>query len=102
MIAVMTMCKFTDHDYISDEADSSISDIGFKDNPFQYKVRITETLQRLVSVEADSEEHAELIVSENWRNSQYILGADDFLGVEFHSSGDDTEDYGEDGKERAV
>ena len=51
--------------------------------PRLFNVRITETLQKLVTIEADTLEHAEQVVSDNWKNSQYILGADDFIGVDF-------------------
>jgi len=51
--------------------------------PRLFKVRITETLQKAVTVEAESREQAEQIVSDNWKDSQYILEAEDFKEVEF-------------------
>jgi len=48
-----------------------------------FKVTVTEKLQRVVTVEAESGEDAEQIVSSIWKNGGYILGADDFTGVEF-------------------
>ena len=48
-----------------------------------YEVTITETLQKTVTVEADSREEAERQVEENWNNSEYILDADSFVGVDF-------------------
>lgn len=48
-----------------------------------YEVTITETLQKNVTVEADSQAEAEQIVSERWKNGEYILDADSFFGVEF-------------------
>lgn len=48
-----------------------------------YKVRITETLVMTVDVEAHSRDEAEQIASDNWHNSGYILDADNFVGVEF-------------------
>ena len=43
----------------------------------------TETLQKTVTVEADSREEAERQVEESWNNSEYILDADSFVGVDF-------------------
>lgn len=48
-----------------------------------YEVTITETLQKTVEVEANSREEAERQVEENWNNSEYILDADSFVGVDF-------------------
>lgn len=49
----------------------------------RYEVTITEKLQRKVFVDADSQSEAECIVAEQWRNSEHILYADDFVGAEF-------------------
>ena len=51
-----------------------------------YKVRITETLVMTVDVEAHSRDEAEQIASDNWHNSDYILDADNFVGVEFEAT----------------
>ncbi len=48
-----------------------------------YKVEIVEMLRRTVEVEAASYDEAERIVSGRWRDSEYVLDADDFDGVEF-------------------
>jgi hypothetical protein len=48
-----------------------------------YKVEITETLQKAVVVQARSREEAKAIVEEQWRNSEYILDAENFVSVEF-------------------
>jgi hypothetical protein len=48
-----------------------------------YEVTITETLQMVVTVEADSIEDAEQAVSDSWHNGDYILDADSFVGVGF-------------------
>jgi len=50
----------------------------------EYEVTIQETLQKKVIVEANSREEAEEIVERRWKDSDYILDADDFTGVEFH------------------
>ena len=60
-----------------------------------YKVLITETLQKTVIVEAETEQEAHRRVSDAWKNAEYILDADSFQGVEFHvtgeADGDDSE-----------
>ena len=48
-----------------------------------YHVKITETLMMDVEVEAETESDAEQQVHTNWRNSEYILGAENFSGVKF-------------------
>jgi hypothetical protein len=50
-----------------------------------YAVTIYETLKKTVEVEAASREEAEQFVSDKWRNSGYILGADNFDCVEFNT-----------------
>lgn len=49
----------------------------------EYDVTIKETLEKKVTVEAGSREEAEAMVREGWNNSDYILDADSFTGVEF-------------------
>ena len=48
-----------------------------------YKVTITETLQLTVEIEANSCETAEKQAEAKWKNSDYILDAEHFKGVEF-------------------
>ncbi|MGL4668667.1 MAG: DpnD/PcfM family protein [Saezia sp.] len=48
-----------------------------------YKITITETLQKEVSIEAGSRTQAEQLAEQNWKNSEYILDADNFVGVTF-------------------
>ena len=50
-----------------------------------YQVTITETLKMTVEIEAENRLEAEQMVSDNWRNSEYLLDADHFQGVEFHA-----------------
>ena len=57
-----------------------------------YKVLITETLQKKVLVEAETEEEAHRRVSDAWKNSEYILDAEAFQGVEFHVCGEADDD----------
>lgn len=47
------------------------------------EVTTTDTLQKTVEVEANSREEAERQVEKNWNNSEYILDADSFVGVDF-------------------
>ena len=54
----------------------------------EYRVSITETLRMTVTVEAESMLEAEQKVSDAWRDSEYILDADNFTGVDF--SAEDT------------
>ena len=54
----------------------------------EYKVLITETLQKTVIVEASSEQEAHRRATDAWKNSEYILDADAFQGVEFHVLGE--------------
>lgn len=43
----------------------------------KFDVEITETLQRTVSVEADSRAEAERLVTEAWNNEDYVLDSTD-------------------------
>lgn len=47
------------------------------------KVRITEILQKVVEVEAKSQEDALALVEEKWNASEYVLDAENFMGVNF-------------------
>lgn len=49
----------------------------------EYQVRIRETLEKTVTVEAESAAQAKEIVERNWGNEDYILDADHFQGVTF-------------------
>ena len=49
----------------------------------EYRVIITETLKRTVTVEAESREEAEEAVRSQYKNSEPILSAEDFDGVSF-------------------
>lgn len=54
----------------------------------EYKVLITETLQKTVIVEAASESEAHRRAEDAWKNAEYLLDADSFQGVEFHVLGE--------------
>ena len=51
-----------------------------------YYVTVKETLARIVTVEADSPDAAEAIVQKMYDNSEIVLSADDFDGVEIYES----------------
>lgn len=71
------------------------------DNEKKYfKVAITETLRRVVTVEAKDEEDAHQKVSDRWHNGEYILVAEDSDGVEFYVTGEGTAEEAE--KEKAA
>lgn len=52
-----------------------------------YKVEITETLRRTVTVDARDYDEAISKVREAWKRSEYVLGADDFIEVGFEVIG---------------
>ena len=47
----------------------------------KFDVEITETLQRTVTVEAASQEEAERMVDRGWRDGDYVLTDEDYVGV---------------------
>lgn len=47
------------------------------------EVTITETLQMTVEVEAATREQAQELVERKWNDSEYILDAEAFKGVDF-------------------
>lgn len=49
----------------------------------EFDVTITEKLQAVVTVEANTKEEAEQMVSDQWRSGDHILDADNFVDVEF-------------------
>lgn len=51
----------------------------------EFEVEITETLQKTVTVEADSKDEALQMVEDMWKASDIILDADNFVGVEYTS-----------------
>lgn len=51
----------------------------------EYDVEITETLQKIVTVRAESREEAEALVEDRWNNEEYVLTSDDFVRADFAS-----------------
>ena len=49
----------------------------------EYAVKITETLEKIVYVQADNPLEAEELAQENYNRSKYILDADNFVGASF-------------------
>ena len=75
--------------YFMGDRDAAMRDFYSRDIPSQpqrFKVTITETLKMTVEVEAGDKYEAEQMVSDNWRKSQYILDADNFVGVAFEAA----------------
>lgn len=52
-----------------------------------FKIKIIETLESEVSIEADNLNEAMQEAEERWHNSVYILTADNFADVTFKSAG---------------
>jgi protein dpnD len=50
----------------------------------KYTIEITETLTRLVSIEAEDKYEAERIVREKYKSGEIVLDADDFVDYEIH------------------
>lgn len=70
-----------------EDRDSAIRDYGTRDQepPRRFRVTITETLKRTIDVEAGDQHEAEQMASVGWHNSEYILSAEDFVGVNFEA-----------------
>ena len=49
----------------------------------EYDVKIKETLERTVTVKASTREEAQEIVETGWKNSEYVLDSEDFVGADF-------------------
>lgn len=49
----------------------------------KYKVEITETLQKIIEIEADSKTDALYKVKEMYRDEEVILDANDFVDLDF-------------------
>ena len=54
----------------------------------EYRVLITETIQKTVIVEATSESEAHRRAEDAWKNAEYLLDEENFQGVEFHVLGE--------------
>ena len=54
----------------------------------QYKVLITETLQKTVLVEATSEQEPHTRGADGWKKAEYLLEAECFQGVEIRVVGE--------------
>lgn len=51
----------------------------------KYDVTITETLQMTVQIEAASRAEAEERAEADWTKSKSVLGAEQFVGADFHA-----------------
>lgn len=54
-----------------------------------YQIEIEETLQKVVKIKADSLDDAISIAEERYRNEEYILNEDNFMGAEFREYKDE-------------
>lgn len=54
----------------------------------EFDIKITEKLEEVITVRADSREEAEKMVQQSWKNSEYVLGSENFVGVEFKTEGE--------------
>ena len=78
--------------YVGEDKKAALRDFNTRDlDAKPFKVTIIETLKLTVEVEAIDRHEAEQTVSNNWRNSEYVLTADNFFGVEFRASGSEDE-----------
>lgn len=57
----------------------------------QFEVTITETLKKTVEVEAETQEEAEQIVTDEWYKGDHILDADNFTEVVFEAKENEPE-----------
>ena len=64
-----------------------------------FDIEITETLQRTVSVIADSREEAEQMVDDGWHNGDYVLDSEDFIDVDFKTVGEGEKEMSKSKKE---
>ena len=64
-----------------------------------FDIEITETLQRTVSVAADSREEAEQMVDDGWHNGDYVLDPEDFIDVDFKTVGEGEKEMSKSKKE---
>lgn len=51
----------------------------------EFTINIKETLEKQVTVEAETLDEAICQVERNWKNGDYILDADNFTGAEFEA-----------------
>jgi len=61
----------------------------------EFEVTITETLQKTVSIEAETKEEAKQLVEDMWKDGDIILDADNFADVEYA-----TDTYRQEGRTR--
>lgn len=52
----------------------------------EFNVIITETLQKELTIKANSREEAQTLVKQKWNDSIYILDSSDFVDVSFSCS----------------
>lgn len=55
----------------------------------KYQIQITETLQRVIEVEANNYDEAEDKVNEDYRNGDIVLDYSDYMSTEIERFGDE-------------
>ena len=55
----------------------------------KYQIQITETLQRVIEVEANNYDEAEDKVNEDYRNGDIVLDYSDYMSTEIERYGDE-------------
>ena len=73
--------------YYMENQEAAVEDFNIRDldTPRKFRVTITETSKMTVEVEADDQQQAEQMGSDGWHRSDYVLDADNFVGVEFEA-----------------
>ncbi len=49
----------------------------------KFSVEITETLQKVITVEAQDEAEALWKAEDMWKNGEYVLDSENFMGADF-------------------
>ena len=57
----------------------------------KYKIQIIETLSRIIAVKADSEEEAEMVVQDMYREEEVVLTSEDYDFTTFNYIGDNND-----------
>ena len=57
----------------------------------KYKIRVSETLEKEVEIEANTEDIAIDIVKERYKKEEIVLDSDDFVSVDFNAVDEDDE-----------
>ena len=67
---------------MSFSAEEDTERFGGNDMP-KFSVEITETLQKVITVEAQDEAEALWKAEDMWKNGEYVLDSENFMGADF-------------------